>query len=172
MNWNQSNNNLFMQRIYFRKILHYGSGLMDLIQVVYLFKILQIRAKQKKKSLLWAMLCKICRIHISPISLPFLHLPYLNMHTILKCMQQFRKVSLCPCIMKYQNIHFAAKQPPACLLFSDSVARHVASERLLSLHILSASECCIIKERRIKPARVVCNNNVCCFHVIFSLGKC
>ena len=27
MNWNQSNNNLFLQRIYFRQILHYGSGL-------------------------------------------------------------------------------------------------------------------------------------------------
>ena len=26
MNWNQSNNNLFMQRISFRQILHYGSG--------------------------------------------------------------------------------------------------------------------------------------------------
>ena len=27
MNWNQSNNNLFLQRISFRRILHYGSGL-------------------------------------------------------------------------------------------------------------------------------------------------
>ena len=27
MNWNQSNNNLFMKRISFRRILHYGSGL-------------------------------------------------------------------------------------------------------------------------------------------------
>ena len=26
MNWNQSNNNLFLRRIFFRRILHYGSG--------------------------------------------------------------------------------------------------------------------------------------------------
>ena len=36
MNWNQSNNNLFLQRISFRWILHYGSGFIHVSHTIHL----------------------------------------------------------------------------------------------------------------------------------------
>ena len=92
MNWNQSNNNLFMQRISFRKILHYGSGLNP-----HAFAFEKYLAKiESNKSLLDGKL----QIHVCAFSGLCLISGYLPLFSLYKVIGKYIHIFrlLCQCI--------------------------------------------------------------------------